>query len=296
MTTATASQSPLVQRVIASLNDFPMSRAAVIPTVMRLTTSSSTAPGQLARAISNDPAFSATVLRLSNSSFYGRVRAVSSLTEAVMVLGTALLRSLIVATSISSMFKSKSDELEDVLWRHSLATAIGARIIAQRARVQAEEEVFLAGLVHDLAQLILLQRFVDEYRPVLTEMQQSWSDQLTIERDRLGVTHEEIGAIILEQWNFPPQLTALVRNHHDPNASEETSGENVDERLQRMRHVVFCADVLADSLGHGFGSGLNLTEALRPSAEYLGLALESIPEISEELIARFTEEQELFRG
>ncbi|HUU46153.1 MAG TPA: HDOD domain-containing protein, partial [Acidobacteriota bacterium] len=198
--------------------------------------------------------------------------------------------------SVSSMFRSKEDELEDVLWRHSLATAIGARIIAQRTRVQAEEEVFLAGLVHDLAQLILLQRFADEYRPVLTEMQQSWSQQLDIERDRLGVTHEDIGAIILEQWNFPPQLTALVRNHHDPEAPAEPSGENVDESVRRMRHVVYCADVLADSLGYGFSSDLDIMQALQPSAEYLGLALESLPEISEELTTRVTEEQELFKS
>jgi HD-like signal output (HDOD) protein len=297
MTIANNTHPPILQRLMASLNEFPMARAAVIPVVMDLTSNPNTTPGDLSRAISTDPALSAAVLRLSNSSFYGRVKAVSTLKEAVMVLGVSLLRSLIIATSVSSLFKVDDDELEDTLWRHSLATAIGSRLIARHIGArQIEEEVFLAGLVQDLSQLLMLQRFPEEYRPVLIAMGQCWNDQQETERSQLGITHEELSAVILEEWNFPTRLVEVVRHHHDPDALDDQPDGGPNETVRRMRHIVCMADMLATSLGHGFADSSDLSLVAMPSVDYLEIAADVIPQISEEMLAHFAEEQELFKA
>lgn len=295
MNTQTAHLTPLAERVLANLNEYPMSRAAVIPMVMKLTSHLNADPDDLARAISADPALSAAVLRLSNSSFYGRVRSVSSLREAVVILGISLLRSLVIATSVSSMFKGKSDKAEDILWRHSLCSGIAGRITAGRVARHLGEEAFLVGLVRDLAQLILLQRFKEDYQPVIDAISVPGADVVGIERATLGGTHEEIGAMILEQWNFPPRLIAAVSNHHNPGDADD-SGDAPDRDTLTLQHISCFSDALADSLGHGFVqfSAEDLPDL--ESTVHLDLDADVIADIVKETHERFAEEQSLFEN
>lgn len=287
-------QAPLWDRAIASLSGFTMSRASLIPKVMKLTADPNAAPAEMSRVLSSDPALSATVLRLSNSSFYGRVRSVNSLSEAITILGVSLLRSLVVATSMSTLFRSPDDEYEECLWNHSLAVAIAARLTARRIKTPHEEELFLAGLMHDLAQLILLEKFPEEYRPVLSEIRAGARDVLVIERERLGFTHQELAATILSQWNFPPRLTETVRHHHDPDVPSTLPGsDEIDTEVGQLKHALCFADHLADDCGFGSRPVEDSSIATLPSTHALELTAKDITAISQELKERYAEEQRL---
>jgi putative nucleotidyltransferase with HDIG domain len=296
LTPHTQSKPVLLKRVIATLGELPISQAGVVSTVMRMTADINTEIHKLSHVLSADQALTARVLRMSNSPFYGRMRGVSSLNEAIMILGFYTIRSLVVATSTCAMFKRDSSSgLERDLWHHSLAVALGARIVARHARSPKSEEAFLAGLMHDIAILVMLQRFPDEYRPVLVEAKTSRQRLVDIEREQLGFTHAELGAIILEQWNLPEFLVEVTRSHHSPDDLTPESGTgNGDNSLRMATHIVCFADGLAESLGYGFLASDCEDPAGLTSTGFLDLSPEAIGQIAEELNVRYTEELKLF--
>ncbi|MEW5702334.1 MAG: HDOD domain-containing protein [Candidatus Zixiibacteriota bacterium] len=298
MQVQTQTQQPLRERVIATLGEFLPARAAVIPTVMRMTGSGNAGAAELARVLSKDPSLSATVLRLSNSSFYGRKGAVTSLNEAIMVLGFSLLRSLVVATSVSSLFRKDEERgLEQALWDHSIAVAIGARIIYERVEPRRVEEAFLAGLLHDLAQLVLLQKFPEEYMPALDEISRDPFGERDIEQEYFGFHHADLGATMLQHWNFPPRLVKAVRMHHHPTDLESPDATDIVEpALLSLTHAVCLADTLAKSLGYWFSSRAETDLVNLPSTQFFNFTPETMAHIADALAARFSEEQKLFNG
>lgn len=296
MTTQIQVMIPLRERILATLTDYLPSRAEVIHRVMRLTSDPTTASGQLSCLVSKDPALTAMVLRLSNSSHHGRVGMATSLNEAILVLGFERLRTLVVATSAASMFgnNNNKDPWEETLWNHSVAVAIGARLVAGRVEPAVAEEAYLAGLMHDLAQLVLLQRFRHEYRPVLQEAQQGQRDILEIEAEKLGFTHDELGALMLERWRFPPRLLTAVRYHHNPDLELSTTGAGAPDRT--LARIVCLADALSKSLGFSFAQPSPVDPARLPCLEQLGLSPDTIPQVLTDLAATHAEEQKLFAG
>ncbi len=205
MPTDTMARSSLLERAIATLDIFPLSQATVIKNVMSMTTSMDTAVEDLAKALSVDQALTGKVIRLSNSPFYGRVRTVATLNEAITILGFQTIRSLVVATSTSSMFRKGAEKvLEQKLWRHSLAVAIAARMVGQKHDRSLAEEAFLVGLVHDIAQLVLLQRFPKEYKPVMERTISSGETLSECEQEMLGFDQDD-NALMIFDWAYQLQ-------------------------------------------------------------------------------------------
>lgn len=296
MTVATQPKPVLLKRVIATLGELPVSHAGVVSTVMRMTADINTEINKLSQVLSADQALTARVLRMSNSPFYGRTRGVGSLNEAIMILGFYTIRSLVVATSTHAMFKRDNDsQLERDLWRHSLAVGLGARIVARRINSRNAEESFLAGLMHDIAILILLQRFPEEYSPVINEIQRSGMTLRDAEEEILGFTHTELGAIILDHWNLPKSLVEVTRYHHRPDAMLTELATTVGIKdVAITAHIVSLADELAKAAGCGFHETRQLDLTDHPSVKALGLRPDTIGQITEELTTRFSEELKLF--
>lgn len=293
MSILSQTQPPVMERIVASVGELP-TPPTVVAAVMGLTANLNTEVARLTQTLSKDQALTAKVLRLSNSSFYGRPRTISSLDEAVMILGFDTIRSLVVATSTYTMFKrGENGDLEDVLWHHSLAVANGARIVARRIGNKRSEEIFLAGLLHDIGILVLLKRMPEEFRAILDAEMTAAIPRIELEKVRLGFTHVDLGALILEQWNFPKALTEAVRCHHNPESTAKS--REPEDGSARIAHVVRLCDELANSLGYGFKkrSGMELSQL--QSVDYLGLTVDTITEISEELTQRMTEEEKLFQ-
>ncbi len=288
----------LMERVIASIGELPTS-PAVVSSVMGLTSNLNTGVDTLSQALSSDPALTAKVLRLSNSPFYGRSRSVRSLSEAIMILGFSTIRSLVVATSAHSMFnQGKNKALEDSLWQHSLAAAMGARMVAKRiGKRQLIEEFFLGGLLHDIGVLVILKKMPDEFTKILKKAQSSGEDRVVVEQEVLGFTHADLGSIVLERWNFPSILATAVRCHCRPDLAGKTPDSADGGRTELLiAHGVAFADEVARSLGYGFEDGPEIELLQLPSTAFLGLTATDIVEISQELSERIAEEQRLFDG
>lgn len=171
----------------------------------------------LAEVISSDQALTAKVLRLCNSAYYGLPRKVTTVSEAVLIVGFSSIKSLVLMiTTQSTMNKGllgyKIGPGE--FWRHSIGTAETARLLAQHIRYEKPEECFIAGLIHDIGKMVLNQHALPEvYRATNLSQKERLSVHMAEQRI-LGFDHASIGAALAERWNFPPVLVESIRRHH----------------------------------------------------------------------------------
>ncbi len=193
---------------------------------------------ELAELVSEDPALAAQVLRMANSAFFGRDRAVSGLADAAARLGTRLLRSLVLHAELYGGFPLPPAEVGriEAFQRHS---ALVARIASGlEPRAPWLDDAFSAGLLHDLGKLVLLSRLPKRYEAIEAEALRSGRELHVVEAEQLGAHHGTIGACLLGMWGLPSVILEAVHGHH---------GMPVEAtpRLDAVRAVA-----LADRLAH----------------------------------------------
>ncbi len=230
---------------------------------------------QLNEVMSHDPALAARVLKLVNSAFYGLPGQVSDLRRAIVLLGQAAVRDVAVSTSLGHMFSVQTApglfEPRD-LWKHSIAVALTAKKIARSLRTPAREnELFLAGLIHDLGLIVERQTLPNELAEVCRRAEAGEGDFLDLEQDILGATHQDFGHALTLKWRFPHDLRSGVGCHHNP--------EVLSDESRLLASILRCADILC--CGHGVGftlaaRGQDLSPALLDS---VGLTMDPSAEI-----------------
>lgn len=169
----------------------------------------------LAAKITLDQALTAKTLRLANSSFYGLQSKVTTIGQAVSVLGFHSIRTLVTACSVIASFSAHGSGTFDfkAFWRHSIASAVCARVIAPHLKVNPDS-AFTAGLLHDLGTLVLATRFADDYQRVLAWQHEHDCMVSVAERAVFGTDHAAIGAALTAHWKFPEPIQAAVAGHH----------------------------------------------------------------------------------
>ncbi len=182
--------------------------------VIRVTRKEDFSANQLADVLMRDPALTAKILRIVNSPFYGMSREVTSMTQAVVTLGTRQVTALALSSSVYNITAKWGACIDRVrFWRHSLEVAIGARMIAEAIGYRAWEELFVAGLLHDIGMLVLENSYPDACEQLWTgaEVTESVTDQ---EQEVWGTNHARVGQFLLEQWHLPAVICEAVGRHH----------------------------------------------------------------------------------
>lgn len=216
MSVATAPESAqhLAQQVL-EISSLPDTAVRIVETVQN----ADSGAHDLMRVLQSDPSLTARVLRTVNSAATGLSEKVRDLQKAISYLGFNQIRNLALTASISSIFR-EADQLgcysRQGLWRHMVAVAIGARMIARRLELRSPEEVFLCGLLHDIGIILIDQYANPQFRDVLIALQASpeGTPLVTVERALLGFDHAELGALVVQAWRFPDLVTSSVRHHH----------------------------------------------------------------------------------
>jgi len=175
----------------------------------------------LVDVISKDQSLVTKVLSIANSPLFGLQRKVTSMDFAILVLGFSELKKIISALSVIETFKNKTDKYLDQkeFWLHSFLTGSLSEKIAEDVGFQVKGEAFLAGFLHDMG-IAVIHRFFHSNFVTVTELQQnSGMSLLDAETEVLGMNHAEMGSFLAENWNFPPSLCDVIKNHHSPNGS-----------------------------------------------------------------------------
>lgn len=231
---------------------------------------------ELTRAMEGDAALSARILRYVNSSKVGLQARVTNLQQALAFMGTQQVRQMAMTASISDLFRNAEPigpYQRENLWRHLVAVGLCARLLANKLRLRNGDDIFVAGLLHDVGIILEDQYFHDGFEQVINSL----DDHRTlaaVERQCLGFSHIDLGKRIADKWQFPQLVKEAIVYHH---TTMSYTGDNLD--VLRCLEV---ANVLCTIKGHS-SVGRNLVKLSRTTLAGLGLDKDDLRVLSDEL-------------
>jgi len=219
----------------------------------------------ISRIITEDQGLTARLLRLANSPMFGCYANVDSITKAVTIIGTQQLRDLALAASVMGIFRGIPEDLLNMssFWRHSIACGIIARILAVYRRESNVERLFVAGMLHDVGQVVLAAARPDVIRELLETQRDTGRFYLELERERLGLDHAELGGALLKKWKIPASIGEPVACHHNPGSAEQF-------RLETA--LIHLADIICQAMELGQGAEYGVPPLDEAAWERLGLS------------------------
>lgn len=166
--------------------------------------------------LSGDPGMASEILRLANSALFGVTREVTSLNQALSLLGIKRVRSLVLGRYIVDSINHKRGATVDpsYYWRRSVTSAVLAARLADTVDSGDREEAFIAGLLADIGVVILDEALPEQYRSVSEQYGPGGkADLADTEQMLMQTTHAEISAAVLEHWQLPEKICSAVRSH-----------------------------------------------------------------------------------
>jgi putative nucleotidyltransferase with HDIG domain len=222
---STAINEDQVKRIISVTGNLPPV-PHVAARLMELVGKESTSVRDLQKVIADDPALTARILKMANSVFYSFDQKVSTLSQALVILGFRAIQSMAIAASSKSLFVKKGTQFglkEKLLWEHSIGVAMGCRQVARVVGYSQEETAFIVGLLHDIGKAILNQVVPKKYAKIVETVYNEGRTTADVEREHLGFDHTHIGALIAQKWNFSWDMVETIAYHHSPEA-QSTGG------------------------------------------------------------------------
>jgi Predicted signal transduction protein len=243
---------------------------------------------ELAKVIAMDPALSARLLRLVNSPFYGMAFKVDTISRAVVMVGTRQLVMLAMGATLVTAFRGVPVSLVNMrsFWAHSISCGAAARVLARHAGLPEAESFFVAGLLHDIARLLIYTQLPNHSLYMLTEAKRRSASLHELELEALGFTHEELSGLLLRSWNCPGDLVQRVERHHNP-LTEQSTREDV---------ILPAANMLSQALGYGTSGEICIPPLNAFAWDILGVSAEQLMEVCVQLDESVRELRSFFSG
>ncbi len=248
--TATASRTAdqEMEAMVAAIDELPSIPETLIE-ILRLIDDPDSGTGDLARVVRVDAPLAAKIIRLANSPYYGGRERIGDISRCVTLIGYRTMRSvaicLTVATNLMTAVANSGGRLDyRALWRHSVATAAIAKELALLARDDDPEELFSAGLLHDLGKFVLELHAPETYDKVVFGRSRSHQTLVEAEREAFGFDHGAAGEAFGRAWRFPEFMCICFGRHH---RAPEAEG-SLPPRTARALALVALADYLANTM------------------------------------------------
>jgi len=254
---------PIIERVVGGVDHLPPAPRIYARLVAALAREDVTA-AEVASLVREDIALGAKILQVANSSFFRLSRKISSIEEAVTYLGFGTVKHLVLATeAFGNRGKTTvGASVLDALQRHGMVTGVlASAMVTDRA---SRDEAFVAGLLHDVGELLLLTEAPDRAAAARQEAVQGGIPLHEAEQRLWGVSHAEVGGYLLALWGLPYPIVEAVANHHAPSRAAPPGRD--------VLSAVHVADALASEVALSRGAGAIAPPAVDPRyADALGL-------------------------
>ena len=273
-------ESEILRKAISEADNLPV-LPAIYEKIASMTLNPSTTAKDLAQVISDDIALTSKLLKLVNSPFYAFPRRITTIPQAIVILGYSALRNLVLTKSAFELFPKfvGTENFKYFLfWKHSVACGVGSKVISKMLKFKEIEEMFVSGLLHDVGKIIQEQFAREEFSTALQLAADKGITILEAESKVMGYTHTETGNLVAEKWNLPDVIVESITYHHKPKHADK-------HRLEVS--IVHLANVLAHALEFG-SSGQKVLSGVDPAAwEMIGLKLSAVELIMTEMLNEF---------
>lgn len=230
---------------------------------------------EMAKIVSSDQVLSARILRLANSPSYGFYR-VSTISNAMILLGVNVVKSLALSSSIFAIMEKDSVGL----WEHSLGVGVAANLLARRLKLPECEEIATAGLLHDIGKVIVSLKCSEAEIEILRLVRERQIYIQEAEREVIDTDHSEVGGWLAKSWFLPDKLSEPIAFHHDV-------AKSINHRIKTS--VVHIADVLIKASGFG-NSGDGYVQKIQQVAwDTLKLNERALSDVVEEIEDKLVE-------
>ena len=195
------------------------SGAGSVARLMKLLCDPQVSGAEIAALIENHPVLCARVLRVANSAYYGQPRSITTIKQAVPVLGLSAIRGVAAAACIDRAASHNGDDPIDMaaMLRHSLATAVAADALARSHCEALAAEAFIAGVLHNLGVAVQVSIDASGIGAMLASLRSQAAQSIrALEAEHTTVRHEHCGAVVLDAWQLPESLVAVAAHHHLP--------------------------------------------------------------------------------
>jgi putative nucleotidyltransferase with HDIG domain len=264
-------QKALKARIIQGIKDLPPMPQVVIK-IQHLISDLNSDTAKLAEIIESDQAIAAKVLKMANSAFFGMSGKISSIHQASLLLGYQALGEIVTMAGAADILSGSMpgygyDSRE--LWKHSLAVAFSAKMIAEIKNKDLIHEAHTAGLIHDVGKIILDSHVLENRDQISAYMVQEEKTFLDAERHIFGFDHAEIASEICQTWKIPEKMSLAIRCHHQPSIS------NGDE----LSYILHMADHITMMGGIGYDDDDALAELETGTMDYIELSQQEVSDM-----------------
>lgn len=264
-----------VRRIAGKIQGLP-TLPAMLNTINRMVMNPRTTAREVAQIISTDPSLTAKVLQVVNSPFYGFPHRITTITHAIVILGFNTIKSILLSSTIFDLFRRDSDSGgfdRAAFWKHSIACGAAAKVLGRRLGYAALEEIFIAGLLHDIGKIVLDQFLHESFTGALDLARRKEMLLLDAEQELLGVTHADVGGWLFETWSLSRGLVETTRCHHNTDLAQDHA---------RLAGIVHTADILARAIRYGNGGDAKIPPLREDVWTSLGLETSSFDDLLHE--------------
>ncbi len=272
--------------IAEKLKDLPAMPGVVIR-LQSLTKRDDVGSHEVAQILEKDTAIVAKVLKLVNSPFYGISQRVSSIEEAVAILGFNALHQLALSTAVFHTLAS-DDSVLDVndFWRHSFGVGTITKHLCRGQTKDTQNEAMMGGLLHDVGRLVFASADTQKFKAFYFE--RAAVTDIEDEAEFFGIDHQAVGAMLAQKWNFPESIKQMIGKHHCP-----------DEAVQAhslLVGAVSVADLLCHTMSVGFSASSYATDFSSAAWKQLNLEQKDLEVVLTKALAEIHEADSIFRN
>jgi putative nucleotidyltransferase with HDIG domain len=209
----------IIAKVKESIDKMPP-LSPVVNKIIQVANNVSSTAQELTDVIQMDPVLMAKMLKMVNSAYFGLSHDIKSLKQAVVMLGINTIKNAALSSVVLGNISIKKNSAFDgeAFWTHSFGVGIASKLIAKKIGIDTKllEEYFACGLMHDIGRILINNSFPEEMKKILEVNADRKYPILEIEKNILGLTHEEIGIAIGKKWQFETNFLYAVGRHHIP--------------------------------------------------------------------------------
>ncbi len=249
-----AKSDEIIRKEIEAQIDLP-SPPAIAVQILNTVQSEESSLSDLERIISADPSLTGKMLQIANSAFYALPNRVSSITHAMSILGTNVIKNIALSFVITSDLRNPAIKTFDFdfFWRRSVTTAVSAEVV-KNLTGKKDDDIFVTALLQDLGVLVLFLNKGEEYTPLLTKCRASNNDCLCLiklEREKFQFDHQQVSCMLTRSWKLPLSISEPTCHHHFPEDAPEEYRQSAEIlSLANLISTIYNGEETMENLAH----------------------------------------------